>query len=732
MFNFIPQRTAEQLLNHNIAEAALTSDLRVRIRLFIINLVLYLFVLHRELNFEVLCQLAGYTKGSIINWLKKLIADGYSALYDKAKPGRPRELTEDDLAQIKECITDNPLKYGYTVWEGSTIQDFIRINYCIEYSVRHCQRMCREYLNLSLIRPRRYPAKADLFYDQRELFKYKMLCLLEHIAKTDDLLVTQDEAHFKIMTTIMRVWAERGSEPLAYSFDTNESVCLSGFGIVNNGIFFQTEAKIFDHITYITAIREFIAFVKPRDGQKIYIISDNASYHQKAKKLIKENVNGEFDDINKYVVFVYMPPYSPDLNPIELVWRLIRRNVTHNRHFPSLEDLRSAISNFLKKFTNPNETLKNLFDFEYAYDEKVVQKYYLPALLELPLGECDSEKFDMDKGQRRKAVKTHKIEDSAAEKTGTCGRKKGSINKTTAQRREFFNEEGIDPDSNEGSILVKHVKKAEKALVSQNIAPYSAEGKTQLRKVLDDARCELAKRQNTAPCRGRPKSVKVAGREQLIVDAGFELDSPAGKKLNRTLIQREEALMAEGIDPYSPEGKSQLEEFIIANRESFSNVKSKKGVGRPAGSKNKITLNREDFLRSFGVDPNSVEGKILTHQLLAEEKTLQSQGIAPYSDEGKKLLQVSVNTENSTISANAQESDATGPVNPTSIEFERESIIRSMGVDPSSKLGEKLISMLHTAEKRFIPVDDDIYSTKYKEQILDFMNNKLLYALETD
>ena len=93
---------------------------------------------------------------------------------------------------------------------------------------------------------------------------------------------------------------------------------------------------------------------------------------------------------------------------------------------------------------------------------------------------------------------------------------------------------------------------------------------------------------------------------------------------------------------------------------------------------------------------------------------------------------MSVNTENSTISANAKESDATGPVNPTSIEFERESIIRSMGVDPSSKLGEKLISMLHTAEKRFIPVDDDIYSTKYKEQILDFMNNKLLYALETD
>ena len=84
-----------------IAEAFLTSNLKVHIRIFIINLVIYLFVLHCELNFEVLCQLAGYTKSSIINWLKKLIADSYGELYDKANSWQPRELTKDDLAQIK-------------------------------------------------------------------------------------------------------------------------------------------------------------------------------------------------------------------------------------------------------------------------------------------------------------------------------------------------------------------------------------------------------------------------------------------------------------------------------------------------------------------------------------------------------------------------------------------------------------------------------------------------------
>ena len=66
------------------------------------------------------------------------------------------------------------------------------------------------------------------------------------------------------------------------------------------------------------------------ENHKYYLIMDNAPWHKKAKRLIKENSNQDFSDIVNKIVFVYLPPYSPDLNPIEQVWRITRRDATHN------------------------------------------------------------------------------------------------------------------------------------------------------------------------------------------------------------------------------------------------------------------------------------------------------------------------------------------------------------------------------------------------------------------
>ena len=39
----------------------------------------------------------------------------------------------------------------------------------------------------------------------------------------------------------------------------------------------------------------------------------------------------------------YLPPYSPELNPIERVWNLTRRQCLHNRYFPVLEEVVAAV-----------------------------------------------------------------------------------------------------------------------------------------------------------------------------------------------------------------------------------------------------------------------------------------------------------------------------------------------------------------------------------------------------
>lgn len=66
------------------------------------------------------------------------------------------------------------------------------------------------------------------------------------------------------------------------------------------------------------------------------------------------------------VVFVYLPPYSPDMNPIEQVWRIARREVTHNTFFSCIENMADMLDSFFALFKSPNLRLKKLCSFKFA------------------------------------------------------------------------------------------------------------------------------------------------------------------------------------------------------------------------------------------------------------------------------------------------------------------------------------------------------------------------------
>ncbi len=56
----------------------------------------------------------------------------------------------------------------------------------------------------------------------------------------------------------------------------------------------------------------------------------------------------------------FLPPYSPELNPIERVWKLTRKLRCHNRYFPSLEELIETVIDKFESWDKPNETLRRL------------------------------------------------------------------------------------------------------------------------------------------------------------------------------------------------------------------------------------------------------------------------------------------------------------------------------------------------------------------------------------
>lgn len=87
---------------------------------------------------------------------------------------------------------------------------------------------------------------------------------------------------------------------------------------------------------------------------------DNAPWHKKMYRLVIAEKLDEYADIRENVEFIMLPPYSPDLNPIEQVWRITRRENTHNIFFASTSSLKSTVDDAFLQWSVPNSQLHSL------------------------------------------------------------------------------------------------------------------------------------------------------------------------------------------------------------------------------------------------------------------------------------------------------------------------------------------------------------------------------------
>lgn len=160
----------------------------------------------------------------------------------------------------------------------------------------------------------------------------------------------EDEVHFQRHSTLIRMWAPIGEQPGVLSPSCRHKVGFFGALNLKTGRLLTQEAPTFNAQTF----GEFIRHLLQSTQGKIYLILDNARWHR--SRDLKS-----FFEANKYrIVLVFLPPYSPELNPIERVWRVARRTVTHNRYFLSIEELRSALISQFAIWNQPNNILKVL------------------------------------------------------------------------------------------------------------------------------------------------------------------------------------------------------------------------------------------------------------------------------------------------------------------------------------------------------------------------------------
>lgn len=102
-----------------------------------------------------------------------------------------------------------------------------------------------------------------------------------------------------------------------------------------------------------TQIAEFLTLLLDKHpDETVYVAWDNANTHQ------DDEVEAVVRGAAGHLVLLYLPTYSPWLNPIEMLWRHYRREVTHCELFTSIQNLMTATLEFFERFNQmPDQVL---------------------------------------------------------------------------------------------------------------------------------------------------------------------------------------------------------------------------------------------------------------------------------------------------------------------------------------------------------------------------------------
>jgi transposase len=141
-------------------------------------------------------------------------------------------------------------------------------------------------------------------------------------------------------------------DPILQHAPTRKSVACFGAVSLGTGQFVRMMCPIFNAATFRTFLRRLLRQQTP--GRRMIVVLDNARYHH--AKLLATFLRRHARQLH----LLFLPPYSPQLAPIERVWKLTRRLATHNRYFATLPDVLQAVNACFDRWRGANKVLHRL------------------------------------------------------------------------------------------------------------------------------------------------------------------------------------------------------------------------------------------------------------------------------------------------------------------------------------------------------------------------------------
>lgn len=263
-------------------------------------------------------------------------------IYDDYK-GKEFHLTELERTELINHLSTN--LYRTTL----EIRAYILNQYGVKYTTGGVRHLLKR-LGFVYKKPQLIPGKANK--EQQQAFVNN----LERLKKSKSPLYFADAVHPQHNTYVDRGWILKGQDFNLKSNTKRYRVNVNGAINANDASDVLIDSSNTVNAQSTIKLLKKIERKNPR-AKKINVVVDNAMYYRCS--LVKDFLK------TSKIKLIFLPPYSPNLNLIERLWKVMNRKILYNIYYEKLEEFREAILGFFRNIRRYREDVENILSFKF-------------------------------------------------------------------------------------------------------------------------------------------------------------------------------------------------------------------------------------------------------------------------------------------------------------------------------------------------------------------------------
>lgn len=282
--------------------------------------------------------------------MHRFIEQGLLGLADRREDNGETKITEEYEAELLVIVPDSPRDYGHRrpTWTQELLILVLYKRTGIRISCTTMSRLLKR-LHIRLGRPK--PIVGCPWKNRRRKRRLREIeDLLKSVPKNEEILYV-DEVDIHLNPKIGPDYMLQGTQKTVLTPGKNKKRYLAGALNARTGRLTWVEADYKNSQLFILQLWQLIGRDYPQ-AKRIHLILDNYRIHSSFQ------TQAALARLNGRIVLHFLPPYCPDHNRIERVWRDLHANVTRNHRCRSMNELMKEVNYWLKK---RNRTLQRKY-----------------------------------------------------------------------------------------------------------------------------------------------------------------------------------------------------------------------------------------------------------------------------------------------------------------------------------------------------------------------------------